>query len=180
MDGPALIEQYGYAALIVATFVEGEVALILASYAARCGYLSLPWVMVFAALGVLISDWTCFLLGRCCSRLLFARFPGLPQRVAGTLARIESNPNTCIIAFQFVPAASTITPIAIGVSRVSVWRFLVLDVIGVAAWTSIIASLGYLGGAALGILITDRYERWALPLVAVLVLVAWWAYRRRE
>ncbi|MBA3684107.1 MAG: DedA family protein [Planctomycetes bacterium] len=180
MDATALIEQYGYAALVVATFIEGEAALILAGYAARRGHLLLPWVMACAGLGVLLSDWTCFLLGRFCSRRLFAWFPGLRQRIATPLARIESDPGWFIVAFQFIPASSTVFPVAVGVSRVSPWRFLVFDLIGVAAWTSVFAILGYLFGAALGLFVADlhRFDAQVL-LVVVGIILVWWCFRRR-
>ncbi len=180
MDVTTLIEQYGYAALVVATFFEGEVALILAGYAARRGHLVLPWVMACGGLGVLLSDWTCFLLGRFCSRRLFAWFPGLRQRIATPLARIESDPGWFIVAFQFIPASSTVFPVAVGVSQVSPWRFLVFDLIGVAVWTSVFAILGYLFGAALGLLVADlhRFDAHVL-LVVVVIILAWWCYRRR-
>ncbi len=89
MDASALIEPYAYVALVVGTFFEGEIALAAAGYAARQGHLDLGWVMAFGALGVFLSDWTCFLLGRFCSRALFARCPGLRQRIAPNVVQIQ-------------------------------------------------------------------------------------------
>jgi len=181
VEAPAIVEPYGYAALVIGTFLEGEVALAVAGYAARGGHLSLAWVMAFGGLGVFLSDWTCFLLGRFCSRLLFARFPGLRRRIAAPLARIERDPVWFVIAFQFIPAASTVTPIALGMSRIAAWRFLVLDLIGIALWTTSFAVLGYLCGAALGVFLSDlhRYDAWAIVLVVALAAIIWRSRARR-
>jgi len=43
-----LISTYGYAAIGIGTFLEGETILILVGFAAHRGYLELPWVIVFA------------------------------------------------------------------------------------------------------------------------------------
>ncbi len=181
MEASALIEPYAYVALVVGTFFEGEIALAAAGYAARQGHLALGWVMAFGALGVFLSDWTCFLLGRFCSRALFARCPGLRHRIAVPLARIERDPGWFIVAFQFIPAASTVTPVALGVSRIAAWRFLVLDLVGIALWTACFAILGYLCGAALGVFIVDlrRYDAWLIAMVAAVILMIWWRRARR-
>ena len=181
MDAPALIERYGYPALVIGTFFEGEVALLFAGYAARVGHLALPWVLCCGALGVFISDWVCFLLGRWFSRPLFRRFPSLQQRMARPLAALERHPAWFIVAFQFIPGTSTVTPIAIGVSQISAWRFLALDLVGIAVWTTLFGVVGYLCGTALGLIITDlhRYDAWLIIAFVAVLLVFWWCRRRQ-
>lgn len=46
MDIPQLIQQYGYAAVAVGAFLEGETVLILAAVSAHLGYLKLHAVIV--------------------------------------------------------------------------------------------------------------------------------------
>jgi len=43
MDLQSFIENYGYAAILIGTFLEGETILVLAGLAAHQGYLVLPW-----------------------------------------------------------------------------------------------------------------------------------------
>ena len=45
MDLQGIIENYGFAAVLVGTFLEGETILILAGLAAHLGYLNLPLVI---------------------------------------------------------------------------------------------------------------------------------------
>ena len=53
MSTEELIQRFGYAAIIVGTFLEGETILVIGGFAAYRGYLSLPLVMVCALLGSL-------------------------------------------------------------------------------------------------------------------------------
>ena len=56
MDLQSIIENYGYAAIFIGTFLEGETVLVLAGMAAHRGYLVLTWVITAAFLGRLCGD----------------------------------------------------------------------------------------------------------------------------
>ena len=60
----SLIANYGYAAVLIGTFVEGETILVIAGFAAHRGYLSLPWVILLAFAGSLAGDQLWFYVGR--------------------------------------------------------------------------------------------------------------------
>ena len=56
MDLQSIIENYGYAAILIGTFLEGETILVLAGLAAHQGYLVLSWVILAAFVGSLCGD----------------------------------------------------------------------------------------------------------------------------
>jgi membrane protein DedA with SNARE-associated domain len=62
MNWELVIGSYGYIALFLGTFVEGETILLMAGFAAHLGYLYLPWVILVAFLGSLSGDQVFFLL----------------------------------------------------------------------------------------------------------------------
>jgi membrane protein DedA with SNARE-associated domain len=64
MDFHQLIIDYGYLALFIGTFLEGETILVVAGFLAHGGYLELPWVIVAAFSGTFAGDQTFFYLGR--------------------------------------------------------------------------------------------------------------------
>ena len=71
MDLQSIIENYGYAAILIGTFLEGETILVLAGLAAHQGYLMLTGVIVAAFLGSLCGDqlffiWDASTVRRCC------------------------------------------------------------------------------------------------------------------
>jgi len=58
-----LVSTYGYPALLVGTFLEGETILVIAGFLAHRGYLELPGVIVAAFLGTFSGDQIYFWLG---------------------------------------------------------------------------------------------------------------------
>ena len=44
----SIVDTYGYLAVLLGTFLEGETILVLGGFAAHRGYLALPWVIVAA------------------------------------------------------------------------------------------------------------------------------------
>ena len=69
------IENYGYFAVFIGCFFEGETVLVLAGFAAHLGYLSLPLVVATAAAAGFCGDQTFFALGRRYGAGLRQRFP---------------------------------------------------------------------------------------------------------
>jgi hypothetical protein len=79
IDLQSIIENYGYVALLVGTFLEGETILVLAGLAAHQGYLVLTWVILAAFLGSLCSD-QLFLFGRKHSQAVLSRCPAWKEK----------------------------------------------------------------------------------------------------
>ncbi|WP_217994833.1 DedA family protein [Methylogaea oryzae] len=59
-----IISQYGYIALFIGTFLEGETILLVAGYLAHEGHLGLTLAILSAFLGTFAGDQTFFFLGR--------------------------------------------------------------------------------------------------------------------
>ncbi|MCU0420302.1 MAG: hypothetical protein MUC38_11680, partial [Cyclobacteriaceae bacterium] len=75
------LDQYGYMALTVGTFLEGETAILLASSLIHRGAFSgLPTVL-FAFAGSFVSDWIYYLIGRFNGQVFIARRPSLQARL---------------------------------------------------------------------------------------------------
>ena len=59
-----LIQKFGYLAIFIGAFLEGETILIVGGFAAHRGYLLLPYVIFSAFLGTLFGDQLFFFIGR--------------------------------------------------------------------------------------------------------------------
>ncbi len=59
-----LVSNYGYLAIGVGTFLEGETILVLGGLAAHRGFLQLPWVVACAFLGAFSGHQLYFHIGR--------------------------------------------------------------------------------------------------------------------
>ncbi|GAB2882130.1 DedA family protein [Microvirgula curvata] len=178
-----LIAQYGYLAVFAGTLLEGETVLILAGFAAHQGYLSWPLVVVTAICGGTLGDQACFFAGRHYGGSLFRRFPGWRPRVEQVNRLLLRYHGGVIVAVRFLYGLRLVGPVAIGMSEVPAWRFVLFNLIGAAIWAPLVAGVGFLFGRSLQWLFADiqRYEVAALVLlVALSLLTAWWRSRRHR
>ena len=173
-----LLRDYGYLAIVVGTFFEGELIMLAAGIAAAAGVLSVTGVIAAGMAGVFASDTVCFLLGRFCGAQLGRWFPRLFSRLSRVFSLIERYDHKLIIGYQFFPGLCTVTPVAYGMTRISAARFLALDAVGNAGWTLTFTCGGYFCGEA-ALRFAKGFDRLTLVAAGVIVLSAcWYAYRR--
>ena len=86
------IEQFGYLAVLVGSFLEGETVVVVAGYAARRGYLSLSLVILAAFLGSVAGDQLWFYLGRRYGAAIFKRYPRISQKSERVKALLSGTP----------------------------------------------------------------------------------------
>jgi len=178
VDIAGLIHSYGYAAVGLGAFLEGETVVLAGGAAAFHGYLALHAVIAVAALASFLGDQAFFCLGRRYGTLLTARFASLQPRAARVSALLERHHVPLILAVRFMYGLRIAGPVAIGMSKVHWRRFFALNLTGAVAWASIVAGLGYGLGQGLAVALGsfDRDEMW---LLAALLLPAalWWVAR---
>lgn len=174
-----LIGRYGYLAILVGTFLEGETILVLGGLAAHKGLLSLPGVMACAFAGSLASDQIFFFIGRRRGAAFVASRPRLRAGVERVRDHVERHATLLILAFRFLYGLRNVTPLALGMSRVSALRFALLNVIGAAVWSIAVGALGwYIGNAARQLVgHLEHYELRAAAAIIAVGLVLW-AWRR--
>ena len=180
-----LLDSYGYVALVVGTFLEGETVLVLAGFAAHRGYLSLPLVMLAAFAGSFLGDQLYFHLGRMKGEAFLRRRVTWAPKVERVQELIERYHLPVILGFRFFYGLRTVTPFAIGMSDVPTRRFLVLNLIGAAVWAAAVSYLGYSLGEAAEALLGQirRYELGIFAAIAALGTILWgvhFARRRRQ
>jgi membrane protein DedA with SNARE-associated domain len=179
MTAADFVQDYGYYAVVVGTFFEGELVMLAAGVAASTGLLSLPAVILAGMAGIFASDTFCFLLGRLLGERLKRWFPRLHGRLDGVFRLIERYQDRLIVYFQFFPGLCTVTPVAFGMTRISLARFMALDFVGNAFWTLVFSLGGYAFGAAFEKLVQGAHH-WELGVYGVFVVVAllaWWLKR---
>jgi len=84
-----LVRQYGYAAVALGAFAEGETVLLFAGYGAQRGWLEWPLVVGVAALAATLGDQTFFFLGRWFGPQLLARYPQLQAHLPRVQAMLQ-------------------------------------------------------------------------------------------
>jgi membrane protein DedA with SNARE-associated domain len=157
-----LISNYGYLAIGIGTFLEGETILVLGGLAAHQGYLELPWVLVSAFFGSFLGDQIYFYIGRIKGQNLLERKPCWKVKSRRVFSLLEKHHTTLILGFRFLYGLRTVTPFVIGAGGIPPLRFLLLNMIGALAWAITVGVMGYLFGRTFEIIIGDvrRYELW--------------------
>jgi membrane protein DedA with SNARE-associated domain len=177
-----LISQYGYIALFVGVFLEGETILIAAGFAAHLGHLSLTWVILTAFAGSLAGDQLYFFLGRVKGKAFLQKRPRWKTKVEKAWALFDHYRTLLILGFRFMYGLRTVTPFTIGLSNITGIRFFVFNMIGAAVWSVAVSCVGYLFGAVARAALVDvkKYEhRLILALFCVGALV-WIIYFLRN
>jgi membrane protein DedA with SNARE-associated domain len=175
----SLISHYGYLAILVGTFFEGETILVLGGLAAHRGLLWLPGVIACAFVGSLASDQLFFFIGRRRGAEFVARRPRLQAGLARVRSLVDRYDTWLVLAFRFLYGLRNVTPLALGMSHISALRFTLLNIVGAAAWSIAVAEIGwYVGSAAKQIL--GHLERYELGVAAAIIAVGvgLWAWRR--
>lgn len=170
-----LIAGYGYAAIAVGTFLEGETILVLGGLAAHRGYLKFPWVVASAVLGTLTGDQIFFHIGRTRGRSLMDRRPGWKAKSERVFSLMNRHQVLLILGFRFLYGLRTVTPFVLGASGIPRLRFTILNAAGALVWAVAVGVMGYFLGHALEVIIGDvkRYEMWLFAGVAAVGGIAW-------
>ncbi|MEJ2470214.1 MAG: DedA family protein [Desulfuromonadales bacterium] len=178
----ALIGQFGYLAILVGTFLEGETVLALGGFAAHRGYLDLAKVIVCGFLGTFIGDQLFYQIGRRHSDARFFQKPGRQARVEKAQALIKKHRLLIILGFRFLYGMRTVTPFAIGIAGISPRLFIPLNLLGAVVWSLAVGWAGYFFGQALEGFFGElkRVEVWIMLAIAVTGGLIWWIHRLRS
>jgi membrane protein DedA with SNARE-associated domain len=173
MSLEALIIQYGYLALFIGTFLEGETILIIAGYLAQDGVLDLRLVTLAAFLGSFSGDQFFFFLGRYKGIGFLAKRPHWQQKTQKAFALLSRHQIPIILGFRFIYGIRNVTPFVIGSMGLRPIRFFILNGLGAATWAIAFASFGYHLGRFVEVVLPDiaRYEMLVLAVLCIILLV---------
>ncbi len=177
-----LIRNYGYSALLVGTFLEGETILLLGGVGASLGYLDLSLVMAIAVVGSFSGDQFYFYVGRWKGNVILARFPRLYQKVQRVHHFLERYHDAIMLSFRFVYGIRIMTPFVLGMSnRVNAGRFAFFNFAGAILWSVGVAGGGYLFGHAVELFLADVKQFQILAIaIAICAAVGFWYLQKRK
>lgn len=171
MNSTELLSQYGYFALAIGCFLEGETLLLLAGAAAHSGLLSLPLVIGIAFVSGTLGDQFYYFVGRRYGEKLLGRWPRYKVPAARVHYLIERHAEAMIVGVRFMYGLRLIGPVVIGMSEVRPMRFVMFNMLGAALWACVVTGAGYVFGHTLQWLLADieLFEKVALACVIVVV-----------
>jgi membrane protein DedA with SNARE-associated domain len=173
-----LVADYGYTAITIGTFLEGETILVLGGFAAHRGFLELPWVIVCAFLGSFAGDQTFFYVGRMNGEKILEKRPKWKAKSARVLNLFNQHQTWLILGFRFLYGVRSVTPFLLGAAKVSPLKFFFLNMIGAAVWAAAVGCLGYSFGYAVEAVLGD-IKHYEMDLFGVMAAVglSFWLFR---
>ncbi|KAF5057567.1 Inner membrane protein YohD [anaerobic digester metagenome] len=181
-----LLATYGYAVLLLGTFLEGETVLVAAGFLAHRGYMNLWLVVLCAYLGSLAGDQLFFFLGRRHGQQWLVRHEGWRAGIERVDRLMSRYGWVVLLGFRFAYGLRSVTPFALGLSGLSAMKFAVFNLVGALIWAVVVGGAGYLFGSTLE-LFMDRLARYEHLMAAGILaagVVIWagrcWLNRRRK
>src|SRR5688572_7156243 len=164
MSPESLLEQFGYLAVFVGTFLEGEAILVAAGFFASRGYLDVFLVTVVAFGGAYVGHLFWFWLGRVHGVKLLDRFPRMKRHFGKGIRIFERYGAAAIIITQWLYGLRITAAVIIGMSRISIVKFLVYEAVSCAIWAVIITAAGFYFGRAIEAVLgrVENIEKYAL------------------
>ncbi len=177
------LAHWGYLAVLVGAFLEGETVPVLAGFAAHQGYLRLDRVIVCAFAGAMVGDQVWFWVGRRFGRQWMEHHPRKAADAKRVARLLDRWGDWFALSSRFLYGLRAISPVAIGLSSISAYRFLLLNVISAMGWAFAVSGLGYLFGnaieSAMGKITHWEHYIMAAGAVAVVLFIVHRLVRRR-
>jgi len=146
-------DQYSgwfYLVTVIWTFFEGETFVLLAGALCANGLIDPVKLGACAWLGSYMGDQCWFFLGRKCGPLLLRRYPNWQHGIDMVHRWLERWDTIFILTFRFIYGIRNFSSVAIGLSDLSIPRFMILNFIAAGLWAVTFVSVGYLFGHELG------------------------------
>jgi membrane protein DedA with SNARE-associated domain len=140
------LDQYGYLALSIGTFFEGETAILIVSALVHKGLFLFPLTVLSAFAGSFVSDWIYYLIGRVNGKVFLSTRPNLQAKMLPLTDFFERNRYQILFSYRFLYGFRIIIPIMIGMSGLSPKRFLLYSSITGLIWATAVSTVGYWAG----------------------------------
>jgi len=135
-----------YLGVMIGVLLEGDTVILASSFAAHQGYMNIFLVVTVAILVTLSSDWFYFFLGRLKGRSVIEKRPSLMRHAGKIKDYVDRHPNLLLFSYRFLYGFRILTPLMIGMSKISTIRFLIISFFMTTIWASLLSVAGYFFG----------------------------------
>ncbi len=163
-----LITDFGYPALFLGSFLEGESFLIAAGFLAKRGYLNLNLIIIVAMAGAYLGDVALYLIGRQNGEKVISKFPQIGIYYPKAKKLFDKYGMWAIFITRYLYGLRFASAAFFGLMKMRVRSFLLLAFISCLVWSILIGNLGYVFGASLEALIgqVKHHEK----IIAVVII----------
>lgn len=144
-----LLTDWGYLAILIITFLEGESIVILAGAFAQQGFLSAELVALTALCGSFLGDQFYYTIGKRYGPPLLDRWPYLRDKAEWVFRILRKHETLFILSFRFIYGVRNVSPFAIAMAGVPRIRFMCLNFVAASIWAVSFTAIGYFSSKAL-------------------------------
>ncbi len=177
----SLLSRYGYWAILVGAFVEGETIVVLGGFFAHRHILNLFGVIACAFIGSLAGDQLAYFVGRKFGTRVLDYRPRWRPAAARARLELERRGTFLLVSFRFFYGLRNAVPFVAGLAGVPPRRFIPLNALGALLWAPAISVLGYVFGRAVSRVLehAKHYEAIAFAVIGAVLLVVFLVHRLR-
>ncbi|OHA21546.1 MAG: hypothetical protein A2849_03935 [Candidatus Taylorbacteria bacterium RIFCSPHIGHO2_01_FULL_51_15] len=185
----ALLNAYEFPALFLGGFFFGETVIIPAAFLAGQGILSLTQVFSITYLGTVCADMLWFFIGPSLFRFAH-RFEKIRTRSEKVLMSLDTlyakRPFRVLLISKFVYGTRILTILYLSLEKLSVVRFLLVNLLSTFVWLVGVVAVGWLAGKSIVNVIPVLSDaKYVLFIIVLLVLIVrfgptWFAKRLQK
>jgi membrane protein DedA with SNARE-associated domain len=142
----SFLSSYGYFAVFVGTFIEGELFLLVAGFFIKHGFLQPIPTFVFSILGALTHELIYFFLGRWKGRHILLGNKYTKKRYRKAKRLVEKYGIYSLFIIRFLYGMRVVPMMLMGATGFNIYKFLFFNVLSLIIWASIFLTLGYILG----------------------------------
>ncbi|MBY0435169.1 MAG: DedA family protein [Cyclobacteriaceae bacterium] len=140
------LQQYGYLALSVGTFFEGETAILVASSLVHSGLFEGPYTVIFGFFGSFLSDWLYFIIGRLNGKFFIDRRPALKAKLQPAQDFFKTHRLQVLFSYRFLYGFRILLPLMIGMSDIKPLHYLGYSLAAGLLWATTVSTVGFGAG----------------------------------
>ena len=142
LDWSHVLQHYGYFAVMLGAFFEGETVVLLGAYAVHQHVLNFWWLMISAMIGGFIGDQFYYQIGVRYGHQFISQHPKLNQKFQQATYLLEKYPTLSILLMRFAWGLRTVIPISIGIQKYPILRYMLINLLACFIWALLLVSIG--------------------------------------
>jgi len=172
-----LIRDWGYIVLFLYSFGGGFVALVVAGILAYSGDLNIFYVLIVAGVANFIGDQFLFTMARKNKVQAKEMMKKHQRKIAMAHLLMRRYGSLVIFIQKYIYGIKTLIPLAMGLTKYDMKKFLFYNIFATIAWTLIIGISSYMLGE-LVYKYLDEFKTYAIVFVVVILVAVTYTFRK--
>lgn len=142
IDWASFLQHYGYYAVLIGTFLEGETILLLSAYAVQHDIFNFWLLITVATIGSFIGDQFYYQIGAKFGHSFIHNRPKLAQKFHQASQWIDRYPTLSILFMRFAWGLRTVIPISFGIKKYPLPHYIMVNIAASFLWAFVVVSIG--------------------------------------